>query len=356
MTTMRAILSKPAAFAKRTTTGFPEPLSSAPTTTHSSANLIAIQSTRQSTGQSDSPIDCDTATAPFESKDIKTQQAHLSIARHFNKNSPLMRQLRECLRSFQCTPPGKSLLLYALALLLPITIALFSTSFDSAEKNLLLNRNISIFLNPAIPDSEAQIMASSLAANEHIHSAAVAQMNIRGSNVMSINIQPAEKLLQDDLDKIVYEFNNHPAIEFVDADAAWLEENQYAVNTSRSLAWASTIAAALITIAVAFVITSKDLLHHRSQLSVLNQMGASHSTVLRPYFLRGAVLVMFALAVALLAVWITTTVAYQKFDISTYIGVFPTSLPLGQIVSLILLALSGCALTGVIFGKNILNS
>ena len=350
MTTMRAILIKPATLAIQAIASIFEPIckSTVPATTHSGANTIS--------GTSATPNDSQNATALSESKEVNARQAHLPVKRRFNKNSPLMIQLQECFRSFQFTPPDRGLLLYVLALLLPITIAIFSTSFDSAEKNLLLNRNISIFLNPAIPDSEAQMMASSLAANEHIRSAAAVQMNIRGNDVMTINIQPAEKLLQGDLDKIVHEFSNHPSVDFVDTDATWLKENQNAINTARSLAWISTIVAAAITAALAFAITSKDLLRHRNHLSVLNQMGASHSTVLRPYFLRGIILVLAALVSVSSTVWVATNVVYHFIDMSTYSEVFPTSLPIGQILSLTFLALSGCTLTGVIFSKKALNA
>ncbi len=283
-------------------------------------------------------------------------QAKNPTPSRYSKNARLLLQLKDCFASLLRTPPKAAFLIFALVLTLPTTFAILSGSFVSAEENLLQNRHITVFLNPRVSETDAQLLATNLTTNKQIISSAVTPMIIQESELLTVDIQPSTNLSIEQLNHIVRELNSHSSVDFVDVDATWLQENVLAIETTRKLAFLGSVVAALITSLLAYGITRADLMRHHAEYRVLNQMGASHSTVLRPVLLRSLLLALFAVALATLLAWSAIKIAPHLVDISPYKALFPTSAPVIQLLSLILITVVSCTLTVYLLGKKLFNS
>ncbi len=273
----------------------------------------------------------------------------------YNRNARLHVQLKDCFTSLLRTPPKAAFFICALILTLPATFAIWSGSFASAEKNLLQSRHITVFLNPRVSNTDAKLLATNLATNKRIIAAVVAPLTIQGTEISTLNIQPSTNLSNEDLSVITRELNSHSSVDFVDADATWLQSNVHAIETTKKLAIAGSILASLVAALLVFGITRADLMRHQAEYRVLNQMGASHSTVLRPVLLRSLLLTSFALCLASLLAWGTVETAAHLVDISSYKRLIPNSLPVIQLLSLILVAFISSVLTVNLLGKKLLN-
>ena len=274
----------------------------------------------------------------------------------YGKNARLWSLLKDCFTSLLHTPPKKTILICTLAFTLPATIAIFSASFKAAEQNLLNSRNISVFLNEKIDLNNASQLAKTLASNQHILSAELTPIAIQDRDILTIDIQPATTLNKIQLDNIVQELNSHTSVDFVAADSSWLQQNMEAINKTRKFAWLSLAFAVPITMALAYLISFTDLIRQKPELKVLNQMGASRLTLLKPLLLRSLTLTLLALGVATLLAWTLIELLPYIADISTYSQIFPSSLPLRQIVSLSLIAILSSFLTVGILGKKTIKS
>ncbi len=274
----------------------------------------------------------------------------------YGKNAKLWNLIKDCLASLLRTPPKKTILICAIALTLPTTIAIFSASFKAAEQNLLNSRNISVFLNEKISLNNASQLAKTLASNQHILTAELTPVAIQDRDILTIDIQPATTLNKIQLDNIVKELNSHTLVDFVAADSSWLQQNVEAINQTRKFAWLSLAVAAPITMVLAYLISFTDLIRQKAELKVLNQMGASRLTLLKPLLLRSLTLTLLALGVAALLAWGLIEILPHLADISTYSQVFPRSLPFQQIVLLGLIAVFSSCLTVGILGRKTIKS
>ena len=237
------------------------------------------------------------------------------------------------------------MLILSLALTLPAAIALLSGGFHTAEENLTKNRTITAFLNPQLSDGDARQLAGNLAGNKKILSAALSATQIRGKEVLTIDIQPTAILGRTELDNIVSELDSHSHVDYVDADTTWLEQNINAVNTTKSLAMISTILNVLLTTILVFSMTKIDLRRRQPDRIVLNQMGISRSTLQRPQLWRSLLLALAAVSVATGLAWAALELASRLEDMSTYQVIIPASLSLERIIWLPFIAALTCVLS-----------
>jgi len=243
-------------------------------------------------------------------------------------------------------------LIFALVLTLPVAITLLSAGFTTAVENLAQNRTISVFLNPNLTNNDAQQLATTLAANAEIQSTNLAALQIRNREVLAIDIQPTATLQADELAKIVTSLSSHSQVDYVDADIAWLQKNISAVRTTRSLTNLSGALAVILTIVLVFAITCIDLRRRQPDCHVLNQMGVSRSTLMRPLLIRSLLLTMIALSIGTLLASGALALLYTLGDISTNWRL-PNSLPLQWLILLPVIAGCSCYVSVKLLCKRI---
>lgn len=243
------------------------------------------------------------------------------------------------------------MLILSLALTLPAAIALLSGGFHTAEKNLALNRTITAFINPQLSDTDARQLASNLANNKEIQSATLSATQIRGKEVLTIDIRPTAILDRTELNNIVSELGTNTHVDYVDADTAWLEQNIKAVSTTKSLAMISALLTVLLTIALVFSMIKIDLSRQQPDRNVLNQMGVSRSTLQRPQLLRSLLLALAAVSLAAGLAWTALELVFELEDMSTYRAIIPASLRLERIIWLPITAVLTCVLSVKILHK-----
>jgi len=244
-------------------------------------------------------------------------------------------------------------LIFALVLTVPVAITLLSAGFTTAVENLAQNRTITVFLNPNLANNDAQLLATTLAANAEIQSTNLAALRIRNKEVLAIDIQPTATLQADGLAKIVSSLSSHSQVDYVDADIAWLQKNISAVRTTKSLNNLSEALAVILTIVLVIAITCIDLRRRQPDYHVLNQMGVSRSTLLRPLLLRSLLLTMIALSIGTVLVYGALASLYALSDISSYWRVQPDSPPLQWLIWLPVIAGCSCYLSVNILCKRI---
>jgi len=249
------------------------------------------------------------------------------------------------------TPPRLIVALLCLALVVPTAMIIFSIAFATAQSNLLENRQINVFLSTSITDDDAQAYASALANNDNIHSAILTTETLRGRLINTIALKPSADLTQADFDGVIGELNSHAQVDFVDADSAWLAQNYQAMRTTRTMAGFSYLLITLSTIALVFWISFADLRRQRAENRVLNQLGASSSTMLTPLTMRCLLLNIAGVAGASLVIGGLIKLLPKLDVMSTYLHLLPTTLPLGRIFLLILLAAISSFLTVRLLAK-----
>lgn len=253
--------------------------------------------------------------------------------------------LKDCVVSLYRSPPKAAVLICALALTLPACFAIFSASFKAAADNLLENRHITVFLNARVNEATATQLASTLATNQHIRTAEFSPVSIPAGQVLTIDIQPSTSLDQTQLDSIVAELNSHSSVDFVAADSAWLQRNGNAIEATKQFGWLSVGVTVLITMILAFALTRIDLLWQKPELAVLQQMGASKRTALRPLILRSLLLTTVAIVVGTMLAWTLIAALPHIGDMSSYRRILPDYLPIKNVTLLILIALASSFLT-----------
>ncbi len=274
----------------------------------------------------------------------------------YGKSAGLTAQIVDAVGSLVRTPPKKTFVMCALALTIPATMAIFSNSLKTAEANLQKNRQITVFMDSQVTTTDASILANNLALNKGVKSTTVDTLTIQRKEILTITLQPSLTLNSNDLDFMVKELNSHPTVDFVDADAAWLQQNVAAIKTTKALGILSVVLTALVTSLLAYGITCTDLLRQQTEYRVLNQMGASRSTMLRPYLLRSLLLATVAICTAILLAWGLTITLSFLVDTSTYTGILPASMPLIQMLSLIFIAVFSTIMTVLLVEKRVFSS
>lgn len=282
-------------------------------------------------------------TLSTESPASLWQRQSIPAAR-YGRNPGFLTLLKDCLSSLLRTPPRNIVIICAIALSVPAAIAILSAAFKNAETNLLDTRHITVFLSST--DTEAATaFADTLDANQHISSATVVPVSAGSLEVLTIDIQPAVTLDTAQLENIVTELNSHTSVDFVAADAAWLQRNVEAINTTRTFGWISIAATALATMALCWLITTSDLKRHQPELQVLNLMGASRKTLLKPLMLRCILLSLLAITLGTLLAWGIIALTPFIVDLTTYQSLIPRSFPTNQLIFLLLVAILTSFLT-----------
>ena len=264
------------------------------------------------------------------------------ISLKYSRHTQLLSLVTDCISSLFRTPPKTTVLILSLALTLPVAIAILSGGFHAAEENLAQNRAITAFLNPQLSDSDARQLASTLAGNTRVQSAALAATQIRGKELKTIDIQPTTALGPAELDNMVRELGSHSSVDYVDADPTWLAKNINAANTTKSLATMSAVVTVLLTILLIFTITRTDLRRKQPDRMVLNQMGVSRSTLVRPQLMRSLMLTLISVGLATFLTWGALTLISMIDDMSIYQKILPDSLPLQRIAWLLVIAALTC--------------
>jgi len=266
-------------------------------------------------------------------------------------NTSFRSLLKNALGSLLRTPPKVAFLLCALALILPAAITLLSGSFKAAEENLLQNRQVTVFLHSQVSDSEARQMASALAASNNISVAVLAPVSVGNDEIMTIDLQPSPRLKSDDVEKIVAELNGHTSVEYVAFDSLWMAQNNNAIQTTKKLALLSGVLTVLITLLLTYFISRAELHRQRPECRVMNQMGASRSTLITPVVFGSLLLTSLAICAATLLAWGGICLLLHFVDMSTYGQMIPANFPALKAISLVFLAIAGSILTTKLLGR-----
>jgi len=123
------------------------------------------------------------------------------------------------------TPPKFLYVALALSLALPALLASFTMVFENAEKNLLKNLNVTVFLNTEASQNDARALAANMAGNSQIKTTSVSTVTVHGKEIFTISMVPATDLTIEDLTPIVEGLNRHTLIDYVDSDRIVLDSN-----------------------------------------------------------------------------------------------------------------------------------
>ncbi len=284
-------------------------------------------------------------------KQVPQEQVEHSVPMPlYGEKAGLISQLKDCISSLFRKPPKVTALILALALSIPATIAILSSSFTSAEENLLDSRHLTVFLAPG-NDNEVSQLAKTLAANKYITATELRPIDLQNKEVMALDVHPAMTLDKTQLSFIINELNSHTLVDYVAADLTWLERNVEAVEAARKLRLASMIAAGLFTSIIVFLLTCSDLPRQHSELRALTQMGASQKMLQKPLLLRSMLLALAAGITGTLLAWISIANLPNLVEMSTYEQILPRSFPAASMVSIVLLGIFCSIMTVRLLGK-----
>lgn len=281
---------------------------------------------------------------------VYSDSMHTTPASPYGVKASLLTLLKNSFETLIRKPPKITAFILALCLSIPASIAIMSSGFITAEKNLLDSRHVTVFLNES-SGSNATQLAKTLAENKHILAADLRTVDLQHRSVLVLDVHPAATLDKANLGFIVEELNSHTMVDYVAADLSWLERNVKAIETARTMRWAAIGIALLVTGVFVAVMTRTDLPRMDSELRALRQLGASQSVLLKPLLLRSALLTLAAAVIGTLLAWSIIAILPSSVDMSTYERILPRSFPTEVMVSLVLVSVICSYFTVRLFTK-----
>lgn len=249
------------------------------------------------------------------------------------------------------TPPKFLYVALALSLALPALLASFTMVFENAEKNLLKNLNVTVFLNTEASQNDARALAANMAGNSQIKTTSVSTVTVHGKEIFTISMVPATDLTIEDLTPIVEGLNRHTLIDYVDSDRIWVEDSIAAVDTARTLHLMCLIVTALFTAMMGFAIARFDIARLRSERVILSQLGASRASQMKPAIYRALILSVLVVIAATTLAWALLSIVPSLVDISSIEPIFPTRIPLASMIMLTAVAATSGAISAMLLGK-----
>lgn len=241
-------------------------------------------------------------------------------------------------------------LLLALTLTLPAIVLSASTTLNTASQNLEDSRHISVFISNALDATKIEELATTLKARQEFSSATVLDDQLV-SNLLThptpaidlphlLELGLAKQVTSNELTLIISEISTLPGIEFVDANTTQLDEHTEAARMSGILSLATGLLALTLTIIMVAHLTRRDIRSQQRYLAVMNQQGASLSTIRMPFYYRSITFVAIGAFFGTFTCWLGLIYAPTIVDLSTIVNVLPDSFSVVQLAAFLLISLS----------------
>jgi cell division transport system permease protein len=264
--------------------------------------------------------------------------------------------------------PGNFLfntLVVAIALALPIAGLTLIENIRPVSAQLSIEPEISIFLLPTTPRSEATALSltiksvlkaanvsaklnfitkdKALAAMEETSSLAEVLATLGGNPLPDAYVLSLSNTDAGKVDTLVARLKSLPNVDVVQVDSAWVKRLAALVQVLQMFLLFLAVTLAMVVVVVIFNATRLQVMSHQAEISIARLLGASNSFIHKPYYYTGALLGLLAgsAALALIALALRPlNLAIADFA-KLYASEFHLT-PLGIIPSLLLLAASMC--------------
>ncbi len=241
-------------------------------------------------------------------------------------------------------------LLLALTLTLPALVLATSAGLKNASDNLQQSRRISVFVQEGFDAVKTGALADTLAKRPEFIDATVLDQRLVTTLLPATSDKPGElpKVLEltltsqvdsNNLNRLVAEITALPGIIFVDSNAQQLDKHTEAARLSEVLSAASAALAIALTSLIITLLTRRDIRSHRHYLDVMNQQGASLSTLRIPFYYRSIGFAIIGAFFGSVVCWLGLKLVPVLVDISTFKQVLPGGLSSLQLASFLLVSL-----------------
>ncbi|MFZ6749148.1 cell division protein FtsX [Undibacterium sp. Ren11W] len=264
--------------------------------------------------------------------------------------------------------PGNFLfnaLVVAIALALPIAGLTLIENIRPVSAQLSIEPEISIFLQPATPRTEATALSltiktilktakvsaklsfitkdKALAAMEETSSLAEVLATLGGNPLPDAYVLSLSNEDTDKVDALVSSLKSMPNVDVVQIDSAWVKRLSALVQVLQIFLLFLGGTLGVVVVVVIFNATRLQVMSHQAEISIARLLGASNSFIHKPYYYTGALLGLLAGSAALCLI----ALALQPLNlaIADFAKLYASEfhlIPLGIIPSLFLLAISMC--------------
>ncbi len=241
----------------------------------------------------------------------------------------------------------------SVGLLIPVTLVALALTMQNAAANLEDRRHISAFAT----DSNEAVVATlkqSLINNPQIERVTILPAD---ENIPAIlEIKPALALTENQTDLLARTLENSGAFTFVSVNRQLLKRNAGSHNKAKKLALVLFLFALVAAALTCMITIKREILRSNSaNINLQRQLGATPTTISRPYIVRAALITMLATigAAAMVTVFYKTLEHYA--DISTYSTVLLDSLPVAHLIVLAIVSVAAACFAAATALQSIFN-
>jgi cell division protein FtsX len=218
----------------------------------------------------------------------------------------------------------------SLSLVLPVLLVALAMMSFKAASNLEQRRYLSAF---AIDNSVVETLKTSLLRHPEIAEITVIPANESAPAILEI--QPGLSLSVEQISTLASHLENSGNFNFVAVNDGLVQRNSNRHSQAKKFGVLLIAAAIILAMLICMLVVRRELLrHNQANINLQRQLGATATTISRPYVYRAALITAMSTILAVTAVTILNKTLKALVDISSYNAIWFDSLPISYLILL----------------------